>query len=172
MEKETGVSTLTEEQRAGVTVVLRQLKERIKEIQPSLDFIQSAVHDRQLTTNEEIAELEEHFDRVREAAKGLPLQDHHDRAEVLLLAQINKNNKKFTVEGAGTVTDSRSKKWSLKDPQKLLNYAIKSGDFDMFTQSVRAKWCNKYFEQHNKRPPGTDFWEKVTLSFTQERERV
>lgn len=164
------IPKLDEAQRGAVARALRKVKDDLSEVTPALKFITDAVMEGQLNTNEELAELEEMFDIIRDAAKDIPYKTTKEKAEILLLAQLDDRNlPKFTVAGAGTITKTKKKYWSMKDPEKLIEFIKKDGTYDCFTTAVAEKWCNAYLEEHKKVPPGCDYWEKTSLSFTKEK---
>lgn len=160
---------LNEEQRAGVARQLRAIKNLYDEVKLSLQFIDEAVNDRTLITNAELNDLEEAFDVLRRAAKSVPVKTYKEKAEALLLLQLNDNLPSFEVVGAGKVSSSRRKCWSMTDPELVIERVMKDRDFHCYTTNIREKWCNDYFDQHGKKPPGCDFYEKVTLSFTKSK---
>lgn len=164
---------LDDASRAKVARFLRQMRtDKEDKLKPAMDFLNAAINDRQLSSNEDLAELEEVFDTLREFAQGIPFKTMEEKTEHLLLQQLSDDNKKFTVEGAGTVSSTESKKWSIKDLKKLLNYVTKTGDFDCFTQTVRKTWADDYYAKHGKLPPGCDFFPKKAISFTKERQKA
>lgn len=159
---------LNEEQRAAVTRYMRKLKDEMADIKSALSVINAAINSDAFTRNEQYADLEEAFDTIRDAADQGNYKTLMEKTEILLLAQINPNNDKFTVADVATVTDSKTKHWSVSDPKKFIKHIVEHDDYTgLLTKAVTVAWCTDYFDQYGKAPPGVDFFEKRTLSFTQ-----
>lgn len=171
---------LTEAQRAGVARQLRTITDDWKTIRSAFKLVEEALEKEALTTNEEMAMLEEALDTLREGCRGIKSGEEtfahkkfKEKAEALLLDQLDDDNlPSFKVKGAGTVSSSRRKFWKMADPEKIFAYVKKTGDFELFTTAISEAWCNAYLEKHGKKPPGADFWEKHSISFTAERQKV
>lgn len=168
--KANAAAKLNEAQRAAVARELRRIKTVYEEAKLALKLVTAAIEEEQLTTNEQLSDLEEAFDTIRDAAKDIALKTNKEKAELLLIKQLDdKDLPKFSVTGAGTVTKSRRKFWSMKDPEKFIDHVRATGDYEGFTTAVSSDYCAAYYAEHGKVPPGTDYWEKESLSFTKER---
>ena len=166
LNKEREALKLDDEQKVAVTTELRKWKNEIKEINAAKAVIAGAVDGEPFTTNEQHAELEEAFDTIRDAAKSVPYKTNIEKFEYLLLQQLTDDLPRFTVGEVATVSRTRRKFWSIKDPQKVVDNIIKSGDYACLTTAIAEVWCNAYYKANGVSPPGVDFWEKTSLSFT------